>query len=61
LTPSTNGTPSCEVGAATWTSMPPTASTTVWNPAKSMTAKWSTRIPVRFSTVWISSGGPPNA
>ena len=41
--------------------MPPTASTMDWKPAKSITAKWSTRTPVSCSTVWMSSGGPPNA
>ncbi len=44
-------------GMQTWT--PPMASTMPRKPAKSTTTKWSTRMPVSFSSWWIVHAGPP--
>lgn len=59
--PARKSTPALLVVCATVTSMPPTESTSEVNPAKSTTPKWSTRTPVSFSTVSMSSGAPPKA
>jgi hypothetical protein len=42
-------------------STPPSASTMSLKPAKSMSATWSMRTPVNFSTVRTISGTPPQA